>query len=65
MGYTTLNKTNTLYTNAMQFMSNVLWVMTKTKHRGTDAQDKAIALKINSVISHEVFNNWHWSLLFV
>lgn len=30
MRYETLNKTNTLLTNAMQFMSSVLWVMTKT-----------------------------------
>jgi len=46
MGYTTLKKTNTLLTNAMQFMSSVLWVMTKTKCRGVDAQEvKADCLK--------------------
>lgn len=46
MVYTTLNRTNTLLTNAVQFMSSVLWVMTKTEHRGTAAQEvKAIGLK--------------------
>lgn len=38
MGYTTL-KTNILLTNAMPFMSSFLWVMDKTKCRGTDAQE--------------------------
>lgn len=66
MGYTTLNETNTLLTNAMRFMSSVLWVMTKTKHRGADAQEvKADWSKINSVVNRVLFNNWDWSLLFV
>lgn len=39
MRYATLNKTNTLLTNAMQFMSRVLWVTTKTKCRATDTRE--------------------------
>lgn len=66
MGYTTLNKTDTLLTNATQFMSSILCVITKTKRRGTDAQEvKADWPKINSVVNHVVFNNWDRSLPFV
>lgn len=39
MRYATLNKTNTLLTNAMQFMSSVPWVTTKTKWRATDTRE--------------------------
>lgn len=59
MGYTILKKTNTLLTNAMHFMNSVLWVMNKTKCKGTDAQEvKADWPKINSVVNCVVFNNW-------
>lgn len=63
MVYTALNRTNTLLTNAMQFMSSVLWVMTKREHRGTDAQEvKAGWPKINSVVWYLITWTGHCSL---
>ena len=42
--YTTLNKTNTLLKNGIQFMSCVLWVKAKRKHKDKDAQEAEAAL---------------------